>query len=113
MGFRETPVVAVAAGVTVSVAFAVPLRVAVINAVACEATEWLVTVKVAVVAPPATVTGVVTVAAAVFPLDRPTAIPPLGAGEFRVTVPVELIEPPVTEVGFRDTDKTTGGFTVS
>ena len=113
MGLSETLIVAVAAGVTVSVAFAVPLRLAVITAVACEATEWLVTVKVAVVAPPATVTGVVTVAAAVLPLDSATAIPPLGAGEFRVTVPVELIEPPVTVVGFTDTDKTTGGLTVS
>ena len=70
------------------------------------------TVKVAVVAPPATITGVVTVAAAVLLLDSATSIPPVGAGTFRVTVPVELIEPPVTVVGFSDKDVTVGGLIV-
>ena len=113
-GLREILDPIVPAGVTVSVALAVPLRArGQINALACEATERLVTVKIAVVAPPATDTGVVTVAAAMLPLDRATPIPPEGAGPFRVTVPVELSDPPVTDVGLRDTDDTAGGLTVS
>jgi hypothetical protein len=112
-GLRDTLATAVAKGVTVRVALWLPLSVVVIKAVACETTESLVTVKVAVVAPAATVTFAATVAAAVLLLDSATAIPPVGAGPFRVTVPVEFLDPPVTDVGFRETDKTAGGLIVS
>ena len=74
----------------------------------------LVTVKVAVVAPDATVTVAGTVAAAVLLLDRVTVLsaplPPAGA--FRVTVAVEFRTPPTTVVGFRVIDATCGGLTV-
>ena len=53
--------------------------------------------KVAVVAPAATVTFAGTVAAALS-LDNVTRAPPVGAGLLRVTVPVEAL-PPVTLVG--------------
>ena len=56
------------------------------------------TVKVALVAPAATVTLKGTVAAAVLSLVRETAAPPLGAGPLRVTVPIEG-DPPVTLIG--------------
>lgn len=112
VGAREILDTAVATGFTVSVALWLPLSVAVIEAVACEVTVWLVTVKVAVVAPPATVTGVVTVAAAVLLLDSATATPPVGAGAFSVNVPVELNNPPATVAGLRTTDATVNGLTV-
>lgn len=49
----------------------------------------MLTVKVAVVLPEATVTLDGTVATDVFPLDRVTTVPPEGALALRVTVPVE------------------------
>jgi len=52
------------------------------------------------------------VAAGVLLLERVTAMPPDGAGPFRVTVPVELV-PPVTVLGFRDRELTEGGLMVS
>lgn len=113
VGLRETLTTDVAAGVTVSVALELPLSVAVIEEVACETTERLVTVKFAVVDPAKTVTGLTTVATAVLLLASATWIPPVGAGPFRVTVPVELAEPPVTDVGLRDTDATAAGLIVS
>ena len=67
-------------------------------------------VKVAVVAPAATVTEAGTVALAVL-LASATAMPPVGAGLLIVTVPVELA-PPITEVGLRETDDADGGVTV-
>ena len=63
-------------------------------------TGLVVMVKVAVVAPAATVTLAGTWAAAVLLLDRLTMAPAAGAGPFRVTVPVEDA-PPITEVGLR------------
>jgi len=60
-------------------------------------TVTVVTVKVAVVAPAATVTLAGTVAAAVLLLDKPTDRPPVGAALPRVTVPVDEV-PPITEV---------------
>jgi hypothetical protein len=69
-------------------------------------------VKVALVLPEGTVTEAGTVAAAVLLLVRPTAIPPVGAGPLKLTVPVELV-PPVTDVGFRLTELRAGGRTVS
>ena len=58
-------------------------------------TLLVVTANVALLAPAATVTLAGTVAAAVLPLEREMAAPPLGAGPLRVTVPVEG-DPPVT-----------------
>jgi len=85
--------------------------VAEIVADAVLATAVVVTAKVAVVAPAATVTLTGTVAAALL-LDRVTASPPVGAALPKVTVPVDEV-PPVTEVGFSATEETTGGFTVN
>ena len=61
-------------------------------------TALVLTVNVVLLAPAATVTLAGTVAAAVLPLIRETAAPPLGAGPLRVTVPVEG-DPPVTLIG--------------
>jgi hypothetical protein len=61
-------------------------------------TLLVVTANVALLAPAATVTLAGTVAAAVLPLERETAAPPLEAGPLRVTVPVEG-DPPVTLIG--------------
>jgi hypothetical protein len=63
-------------------------------------TDWVLTVKVALVLPAATVTLEGTVATEVLLLVRVTDAPPEGAPELRVTVPVELF-PPLTLVGFR------------
>jgi len=63
-------------------------------------------VKLAEVAPAATVTLAGTVAAAVLSLDRVTdlcaAVP--AAGAFNVTLPVALVSPPETLVGFKVTE---------
>jgi hypothetical protein len=69
-------------------------------------TAAVVTVKVAVVKPAATVTlgGVV---AELLLSDSVTRTPPLGAGALSVTVPVELV-PPVTVVGFSTSDDRLG-----
>jgi hypothetical protein len=71
-----------------------------------------VTGKVAEVAPAATVTLVGTVAAEVLLLASVTAAPPVGAAAFNVTVPVDPV-PPVTLVGFSESEEIAGGFTVS
>jgi hypothetical protein len=65
-------------------------------------TQLVFTVKVAVVAPCATVTLPGTVAAALS-LASVTMAPPWGAGLINVTVPVEE-SPPITLPGFNDTD---------
>jgi hypothetical protein len=79
------------------------------------ATALVVTGKVAVVAPAGTVTLPLegTEATAELLLDRETTAPPLGAGPFRVTVPVGDEVPPVTLVGLRVSEETIGGITVS
>ena len=59
----------------------------------------VLTLKVAVVEPAATVTLAGTVAAAALLLDRVTSVPPLGAAFVNVTVAVEGL-PPVTVAGF-------------
>jgi hypothetical protein len=64
-----------------------------------EVTELVVAVKVAVVAPAATVTDAGTWVAAVFELVSVTNAPPAGAAAVNVTVPVDEA-PPTTEVGF-------------
>jgi len=76
------------------------------------ATGLVLTVNVPVVAPPATVTLAGTVAAAVLLLLSVTTVPPVGAGPFSVTVPVDGV-PPVTDVGFKLTELEAGALTVS
>ena len=77
------------------------------------ATALVLTGKVALVAPSGTVTLAGTVAAALL-LERETRAPPLGAGPFSVTVPVEDPSgPPRTLVGVSDSEERTGGSTVS
>jgi hypothetical protein len=74
----------------------------------------VVTVKLAAVAPAATVTPVGTVAAALL-LDSVTAAPPAGAGAVKVTVPIVGLPPP-TLAGLRDTAESftaDDGFTVT
>ncbi len=66
-----------------------------------EVTALVVTVNVAVVFPAVTLTVAGTVADELL-LDSATEIPPAGAAELRVTVPVEEL-PPLTLVGFSDT----------
>jgi len=81
-------------------------------AVANEVTVVVVTAKVTLVPPGATVTVDGTVADALS-LDSETEMPPLGAALLKVTVPVEDV-PPVTLVGLRDTDDSaTEGVMVS
>ena len=83
----------------------VPFADAEMVAVALEP-DTVVTVKLALVCPAATVTLAGTVAAALL-LDNVTTVPPLGAAAVRVTVPVELA-PPVTVLGFSVSDEGTG-----
>jgi hypothetical protein len=88
----------VATGLIVSVAVrVVPLALAEIVAEVLAVTLVVETVNVALVCPAATVTLAGTVAAAV-PLESATAVPPAGAAEVSVMVPVDEL-PPVTDVG--------------
>ena len=75
------------------------------------ATGLVVMVKVAVVAPAATVTLAGAWAAAVLLLETVTSAPPTGAGPLNVTVPVEDT-PPSTDVGLRVTDVRVAAVTV-
>ena len=72
-------------------------------AVAEAVTVFVVTVKVAVVLPAATVTEAGTVAEALL-LESETEMPPVGAALLKVTVPVEDT-PPTTLVGLTETDE--------
>lgn len=76
-----------------------------------EETGMLVTLKVAVVNPPATVTLSGTVARDVLLLDNLTRMPAVGARPVSVTVPVEEL-PPTTEVGFSTSELRRGAVTV-
>ena len=67
--------------------------------------------KLALVAPAATVTLAGTVAAGLL-LESGTCAPPAGAGPFSVTVPAEGL-PPVTLAGLRASEETIGGITVT
>jgi hypothetical protein len=70
-------------------------------------TALVVTEKVAVVAPAATVTLAGTWAAAVLLLDSVTVAPPVGAAPLNITVPVEEL-PPVTLAGLTATEDKDG-----
>jgi len=99
--------------VTVSVVvFVAPLEAAEMVTDVLLATGLVLTVKVAVVAPGATVTLAGSVAAAVLLLVNVTAIPPVGAAAFSVSVPADDV-PPVTDAGLRLTELGAGAFTVS
>ena len=75
-------------------------------------TESVDTENVVLVLPAGTVIREGTVATEVLLLVSDTTTPPEGAGPFRVTLPSELVAP-VTEVGFKATELTAGGVTVS
>ena len=80
-----------------------------------DETLCVLTVKVALVWPAATVTLEGTVATDVLLLVRVTVAPPEGAAALRVTVPVELL-PPLTLVGFKVSEESVtleGGVIVS
>jgi hypothetical protein len=111
VGFRLTDVSV--AAVTVSVAVRVaPLHVPEIVTDVLLATGLVVTVKVTVVAPAATVTLPGTWAAPVLLLESVTTAPPAGAAPLSVTFPVDAF-PPSTDVGLRVTDVTVAAVTVS
>jgi len=73
-------------------------------------TFLVMTVKVSLVAPAATVTLAGTFVTLLLS-DRVTTAPPTGAGPLSVTVPVEEL-PPVTVVGFRVSEESDDGLTV-
>ena len=77
-----------------------------------DATPKVVVVKVAVVAPAATVTLAGTCAADVLLLDRVTTAPPVGARPVKVTVPVDEF-PPTSAVGLSTTEVRVAGVTVN
>ena len=86
-------------GFTVSVAVRVtPASTAEIVAAVEAVTEVVVAVKLALVAPAATVTLVGTPASAVLLLDSATTVPPVGAALVNVTLPCDVL-PPVTLLG--------------
>src|SRR5262245_38270574 len=99
----------VGTGLTVSVAVRVaPPPTPVIVTAVVLATVLVETVKVALVAPAATVTLAGSVGTAVVGLDSVTTRPPAGAALVSVAVPVEAL-PPVTEVGLRRTERGLAG----
>ena len=71
-----------------------------------EATALVLTMNVALVAPPAIVTLGGTLAAPLL-LESATCAPPVGAGPLNVTVPVEEF-PPTTLVGFSESEDRVG-----
>src|SRR5712664_4034077 len=72
------------------------------------ATALVLTVKVALIAPAATVTLDGTLAAVVLLLESVTCAPPAGAAPLSVTVPVEDCVPPTTLVGLSVSEESVG-----
>src|ERR1044071_7202097 len=87
-----------APAVTVRLAEVVVSKNAVMVTNVLFATANVVTVKLAEVCPPGTLTMPGTVATARLLVESVTEIPPAGAGELRNTVPVAFV-PPVTLAG--------------
>jgi hypothetical protein len=109
-GLSETPVTV--AGLIVSAAVRLTeFKVPVIVALVVAETVNVVTVKVAEVAPAATVTVAGTFAFVLLE-ERLTIVPPVGAAVFNVTVPVEFT-PPIRVVGARESPLSPTGLTVS
>ena len=71
-------------------------------------TAEVLTVNVALVAPAGTVTLEGTLAAPLL-LESRTSAPPAGAGPLSVAVPVEDCKPPITLVGFSESEERVGG----
>lgn len=94
----------------VNVAFLLTPYIAVIVAEVEDPTPIVLTLKVAVRLPVATVTLAGTCAAELLS-ERVTTIPGAGAGPFNVTVPVDEL-PPTTEVGLKPTELSIGGTIV-
>jgi hypothetical protein len=99
-------------GVTVRIAVKVPPFVAEMVTELEVVTFLVVTVKVALVLPAATLTLAGTVAAEVRLLERVTTAPTDGAGPVRVTVPVDGAGP-LTVVGFKLRALIVGALTVN
>jgi hypothetical protein len=110
---EAAPPVGCAAHRTVNVADLVtPAYLAMTFTTVRELTALVLTVALAAVATPETVTLAGTVAAAVLLLDSATTTPPAGAGPLSVTVAVELV-PCVTLAGLTSIDTRAGGLTES
>ena len=99
-------------GLTVKLALRLtPLKAAVIVTAVLAVTDRVVTPKVALVAPAATVTVAGTVATLVLLLVSVTTAPPDGAARVRLTVPWELF-PPATVVGLSAIEASDAGCVV-
>jgi hypothetical protein len=77
-----------------------------------DVTTLVAVANVALVAPPATVTLVGTVAVEVLLVDSVTCAPPVGAAADNMTVPVELFPPPTLD-GLMAIDDSVGGPAVA
>jgi hypothetical protein len=102
------PIEANTTGLTVKAAVLVVFRyTAEIVMLVAAVTDLLLKLKVAVVAPAATVAEAGTLAMLILLLDRVTIAPPAGAGAVRVMVPA-LVCPPTRDAGFIETIESVG-----